>query len=74
MGLPPFHIFEFFQCGDRLYTSGLSLSYKDGSRVERVKLQPCQTALEKIKIGKAQITKKLHILVRHHADTAFSTL
>ena len=36
MGLRPLEIFQFFQRGDRLYTSGEILTYKDGLRAERV--------------------------------------
>ena len=41
MGLRPLEIFNFFQCGDRLYTSESDvckiITYKDGPRAERVK-------------------------------------
>ena len=44
MGLRPLKMLKFFQCGDRLYTSRSDvyrrqiLTYKDGPRIERVKV------------------------------------
>ena len=43
MGLRPLEIFQFFQCGDRFYTSESAayrrqiLTYKDGPRAQRAK-------------------------------------